>query len=288
MAKVWLSGYRLLRRISGGDAAASFRILLFHHIPREQMAAFERLLRYVLDVHGIITPQEADALLAGRVVPTQHGRVPYLLTFDDGFQSHGNVAREILDQHGVKAIFFVCPGLIDVPREHQRDTIARFIFEGHVRGTDLPDEMALMSWADLDALAASGHTIGSHTALHRRLAWLSEEDQEQELIGAAVRLEQRLDLKVNWFAYPFGDLSSVDRRSIHIIAKHHQFCCSGIRGVNSARNHPLALLREQLDPVGPFEYQQLVVEGGLDIFHRIRARRLQGLVSQAAAGTSNI
>jgi peptidoglycan/xylan/chitin deacetylase (PgdA/CDA1 family) len=288
MAKVCLSGYRLLRQVSGGYSAASFRILLFHHVPREQMAAFERLLGYVLDVHRIITPEEADALLVGRVLPNQHGRVPYLVTFDDGFQSQVNVAREILDQHGVKAIFFVCPGLIDVPREHHRDNIARFIFDGRVDSTDLPDEMGLMSWSDLDTLVASGHTIGSHTALHRRLAQLSEDEQEQEIIGAAVSLEKRLGVKINWFAYPFGDLTSVDRSSIHIIAKHHQFCCSGIRGVDSASNHPLALLREQIDPVGPFEYQQLVVEGGLDIFYRIRARRLQGLVSQATMRTSNI
>jgi peptidoglycan/xylan/chitin deacetylase (PgdA/CDA1 family) len=288
MAKVWLSGHRILRRVSGVYSAGSFRILLFHHISREQMAAFERLLRYVLDVHGIITPEQADGLLAGGVFHNQHGRVPYLLTFDDGFQSHGNVAKEILDQYGVKAIFFVCPGLIDVPREHQRDAIARFIFDGRVRGIDLPDEMAIMSWADLDALVASGHTIGSHTSLHRRLARLSKADQEQEITGAAVSLEQRLGVKVNWFAYPFGDLFSVDQRSLHTIAKHHQFCCSGIRGVNSASNHPLALLREQLDPVGPFDYQQLVVEGGLDIYYRIRARRLQGLVTQATAQASEL
>jgi peptidoglycan/xylan/chitin deacetylase (PgdA/CDA1 family) len=288
MAKICLSGYRLLRKVSGGDSAASFRILLFHHVPREQMVAFERLLRYVLDVHRTITPEEADALLSGRVLPNQHGRVPYLLTFDDGFQSQVNVAREILDQHGVKAIFFVCPGLIDIPREHHRDAIARFIYDGSALSNDLPDEMALMSWIDLDALVASGHTIGSHTTLHRRLSQLSEDEQEQEIIGAAVRLEKRLGVKVSWFAYPFGDLTSVDRRSIHIIAKHHQFCCSGIRGVDSVSNHPLALLREQLDPVGPFEYQQLVLEGGLDIYYKIRARRLQGLVNQATASTSKM
>jgi hypothetical protein len=39
----------------------------------------------------------------------------------------------------------------------------------------------------------------------------------------------------------------------------------------------MGLLREQLGMEGPFEYQQLVIEGGLDFYYGARSKLLQGL-----------
>ena len=287
VAKVCLLAHRTLRIIGKAYPESGFRVLLFHDIAPEQMAEFERLLHYLLKEHGILTTEEAEALLSGQPRHADNGRVPYLLTFDDGFLSHTRIAKDVLDPFGVKGLFFVCPGLIDASREHYRETIANCIFDGAVTSNDLPDEMALMSWSDVESLNASGHTIGSHGYTHRRLAGLSENEREQEIIGAAIRLEERLGVPPDWFAYPFGDLPSVDQRAIDTIASRYRFCCSGIRGVNSARVHPLALLREQLGLEGPFEYQQLVIEGGLDFYYGSRTKLLQDLADKAATGEKN-
>ena len=92
VAKVWLMAHRTLRRIGKAYPASGFRVVLFHHVTPQQMAAFERLLRYLLDQHRILTTAEAEAMLSGQPGHADNGRIPYLLTFDDGFLSHARVA----------------------------------------------------------------------------------------------------------------------------------------------------------------------------------------------------
>ena len=278
---LWLNAWRALRKFAGPPPPGAFRILIFHDLPKSQQAAFERLLRYVVEEHGVLTPGEAEVRLQTKERQARDERVPCLLTFDDGFQSHTNVTKEILDRYDVKAIFFVCPGLTDVPREDQREVITTHIFDGCVRSADLPDEMALMSWSDLGALIASGHTVGSHTAYHRRLSELGEGERQQEIIGSSDLLKSKLGISVRWFATPFGDVASVDAESYKIIGTRYDFCCTGIRGLNSRTTHQLGLLREHLDLSIPFKYQKLVLEGGLDFWYKIQARRLQAMINKA-------
>ena len=285
-AKVWLMARHALRSMEKESRQSKFRVLLFHHILSEQMPAFERLLRYLRNEHDIITPGEAEAILSGKPQRAPNGRVPYLLTFDDGFLSHARIAKDFLDPYGVKGIFFVCPGLIDTPRERDRETIARYIWDGAVARDDLPEDMVLMPWSDVETLNSSGHTIGAHGLTHRRLATLSEDEQKKEIVEARTRLEERLETPVKWFAYPFGNLPSIDQQSLDTVSSNYRFCCSGIRGTNSAQSRHLALLREQLTLEGPFEYHQLVLEGGLDFYHSGRAKRLQGLADQAGLQTA--
>ena len=282
-AKVWLSVWESLGYFKRVYPAGTFRVLLFHDIPRNLWTAFESLVRYVMDCHGVLTPEEAEGILDGTSPPILDTRIPCLLTFDDGFESHQNVAKEILNRYGLKAIFFVCPGLMDISRENQREAIARHIFDGHVRSTDLPDEMGLMSWSDLEALIASNHTVGSHTVYHRRLSVLGEIEREREIIGSSELLKRKLGILVRWFAHPFGDMGSMDADSCKVIGSRYDFCCTGIRGVNSTRTHPLGLLREQLDLASSFEYQKFVLEGGLDFWYTIQARRVQATIRKTTA-----
>ena len=80
------------------------RILMYHGTPRCDAAAFERQLR-LLRLAFPIVPLEQ--LTAGS------GRARVALTFDDGLRSNVDVAYPILCKLGLRATFFVCPGLID-------------------------------------------------------------------------------------------------------------------------------------------------------------------------------
>jgi peptidoglycan/xylan/chitin deacetylase (PgdA/CDA1 family) len=278
LGRGWLHAHRTAQRLRRRAIPGSFRILLLHDVPSDRLEALERLVRHVKEAHGIIDPATAGAWLAGRRLPSAGGRTPLLFSFDDGFQSQAVGAREILDRHGVKAVFFVCPGLVDMAQDRQHETIARFVFEGRVRASELSAETALASWADLEAVRNAGHAIGSHALLHRRLSGLSSAERRREIVGAADALVKRLGGAVEWFAYPFGDLASIDRESYAIIAERHALGCSGIRGLNGPGTHPLGLLREELDLGAPFPYQQLVLEGGLDLRYATRVRRLRTLL----------
>lgn len=283
LAKPLLYTRRLLNALDGSKQEKGFRILLFHSIPDHQLPVFEDLMQHIMADHEIVCPGEVESILAGQTA-AQHGRTRILVTFDDGFRSQVATAEKVLDRYAIKAIFFVCPGLMNIPVGRQDEAVAKYVFDGRLSEA-VPAETKLMSWSATESLLASGHTIGSHTALHRRLSELAPEELDAEIVGSADLLEQRLGVPIRWFAYPFGDIESVSESSYGLIRKRYSYCCSGIRGFNADDTYPLGLLRDCLDPLGPVEYQDFVLLGGLDLLYRSRARKLQDMARRAKHGS---
>lgn len=279
-AGLWLKIHRLLSKRTP-IAQGAFRILTLHHIPRAHDEGLRRLLAYLSEEHGILTPAEAESRLAGRGHGSERAKVPCLLTFDDGFASQARVAAEILDPLGVKGLFFLCPGLMDSPLKRQAEIISRHIFDGAVAPGELPPDQTLMSWDEAASLAAAGHAIGSHTLSHRRLAGLENGARVLEVLEARRVLEARLGIQIAWFSYPFGDVDSIDAPALKVVAREHRFCASGIRGLNSAGTHPLGLFREEIKLDASYDYQKLVLAGGLDFLYRRRRQRLGQMLRES-------
>lgn len=255
--------HRLIMRPAG------MRVLLFHDLPPAQMSAFTALVGRLAADGRLLAPAEAEAVLQGRAVARPGA---CLLSFDDGFASNHAAARDVLDRHGAKGLFFVCPGLIDLNPVAQRAAIAAHVFDGDRRPQDLPEDLRLMNWAEIEDLAADGHAIGNHTASHLRLTSLSPDQRAEEIGGAARALQARLG-GADWFAYTFGDIGSIDAAALREIGRHHRFCRSGVRGANDGTVHPLAVRADQVELTAPPAWQWLAVEGGLDRRY-IQARAL--------------
>jgi peptidoglycan/xylan/chitin deacetylase (PgdA/CDA1 family) len=151
------------------------------------------------------------------------------------------VAERILGPRGIKALFFVNPGLI----------------EGRSDGT-------YMGWDDLAALAQAGHVIGSHGWSHTRLAGLRGSTLEAEIARAGETIAARLGAPPEWFAYPFGDIDSIDAESLALIGHRYRICRSGVRGSNAPGVHRLAVLADHVDLDSSFAWQRLILAGGLD------------------------
>lgn len=277
---------RLVARTLGlfGERKAGFRILLFHDVPAGQTDAFRILIDYVAATHGLITPAEAAARLAGHAgtdVPAPGGRMPCLISFDDGFRSNFDIAGSVLDAAGAKALFFVCPELIELAGEAQRVGIAERIFQGRMRVGDLAAGTRLMDWDELRTLQARGHEIGCHGMGHRRLSELRGADLVREVYGAGDLLADRLGQATPWYAYAFGDIGSVDEAALRVVGERFHYCRSGIRGANGAATPRLALAADSLAPGDPIAYQKLLLEGGLDLLYHNRRQRLRTLATAA-------
>jgi peptidoglycan/xylan/chitin deacetylase (PgdA/CDA1 family) len=247
-------------------------MLVVHDVPPTRQGAFVRLLEHCRDRFGFVTPNEAVARLSGHCVAD--GRAPVLLTFDDGFSSNGIVARGVLDPLGVKALFFVCPGLIDGPPATRRAQIAAHVFRGRVTANDLPSGLDLMEWADLRDLETSGHTIGCHSLSHDCLAGLGIDALSHQVATAKQRLEAELGECSPWFAFPFGDITSIDKAALAAIGRHFPLCRSGVRGLAHADSPPLALPAESVDLTESWAWQQLTAAGVLAPLYRGARARL--------------
>lgn len=281
IAGSWLIARRLINSTKGRPPASAFRILMLHDVPGAQIRDFERLLGDLNKTRKILSPEEAELLLDGGASgqPAKDwGRLPVLISFDDGFQSNLGVAADILAGHGVKALFFVCPELVDLEGEAQAKAIAANIFRGQLDWRQLTDDQRLMTWSELGALSAMGHTIGAHGMGHRRLTDLTGEALAREISGARARIEEQLQTPADWYAFAFGSIDSINPEALATIARHYKYCRSGVRGVNSRATGRYALLADQIEADLPDSYLGVILEGGLDGRYRQPARRLSSML----------
>lgn len=269
LAGPWRAAWRAWRLVQPA-APGSFRILLLHDIPQSQRKAFARLIGDLARRGRLIDPAEAERRLEGGGGPPG-----ILLSFDDGFVSNRAVADAVLAPLGIKALFFVCPGLAELSGDAQARAISANVLRGR-----RPAPEPVMGWDDLERLRAAGHTIGSHTLDHVRLAGLSRDAQAEQVGRAAELLDSRLGGPHPWFAYTFGDVDSIDAAALAEVGRHHRWCRSGVRGTNQAGVAPLALRADGIDLGQGLAWARLAAEGGLDPLYRSRRHRLDAMANQ--------
>ena len=189
-------------RFLAGTRRTGFQVLLLHDVTVAQRPALEQLLDYIEQRYGFLTPENAAKLIDGR--PSETNNIPCLLTFDDGFISNLDVARDILGPRRLKALFFICPGLMAMSETDQRQAIADNIFQGRVDGDDLREDQTLMTWEDIDELHSMGHSIGSHGMTHKRLSDLTGDALMTEILDAGEAIKKKIGEPCPWYAYAFG------------------------------------------------------------------------------------
>lgn len=144
--------------------------------------------------HGISSAQHPLSAMPAEDIPyaleeqvfSRHlqciGSAPVLLTFDDGDAGWYYSALPLLEKAGLRALFFVTPGLV---------------------GTS-----GYCSWEQLRALVEAGHQIGTHGLTHRFLPDLDEPDCLQELTASKQEIEKRLGISVDSVSFPGGRYGS--------------------------------------------------------------------------------
>ena len=267
----------LLRAVAG---TPRLKALVYHDVPTDRLAALRAQVALLARHYDLVAPDDFMAMLRAERSPE---RTSVLLTFDDGYASQATAAREVLEPLGIRALFFVTTGFVDAegPTEQAaflRDHLLRDVPSPEV----LPGHLKPMSWGDVAALSAAGHAIGAHSAGHRRLSQVrSQEELSAETIGSGDALAERLGHPVDYFAYPFGTIGSIDLRAMDLIKQRYAACFSAVRGSNASGTSPYAILRDPVsldDSIGSVRF---VVEDGLGIFYRSKARRLAHLAGMS-------
>lgn len=109
---------------------------------------------------------------------------PIIISFDDGWSNQYRYAFPILKKYQYPATFFVFTNAID--------------------------KKGFFTWDQLHELMNAGMTIGSHSLSHPFLTKIkSEAVLWDEIYGSKQILEQKLGIKVNDFAYPFGQFNAL-------------------------------------------------------------------------------
>jgi len=205
------------------------QILFLHHVMADEERPFRALIERLLRRHTFLPYSDA----ATRVISGDIDR-PYIsITFDDGLRSQLRAA-EILREYGISACFFVSEGMLE---GHSDAEVAEFC----ARELGLPP-LELLTWSDVEQLAAVGHEIGNHGRLHRVLSSLSSSELADEIAGALESLRRRLG-KVDHFAWPRGWADAFSAAAAEeVFRAGHSSCASAIRGC-----HVPGPMRDQRD-----------------------------------------
>lgn len=265
---------RLVRR----PAAASLLVLNYHrlhasadHGPTRfddcvfdtDVATFRREMQWLRAATVVLDEDEMLRLGEGGELP--RGTMYSAVTFDDGYIDCYDLARPVLDELGIRGMFFVPFDMLETRRLGWWDLVAYLLksttrssvevngqrydvkgdFAGSLQrllnvfklepaeqtqalvarladacGVALPsrDEQSaeLMDWAQVRAMRAAGHGIGSHTLSHRVLATLSPEEQEHEIRESKRSVETVLGREVLSFAYPVGGPQHINDHSVRL------------------------------------------------------------------------
>ena len=142
---------------------------------------FEAQIKKILTHSRVISIEEAISVLAGK----QLSGPAIVLTIDDGYADVLNVAS-IIAKYQIPVTLFV----LSDPRNANR--------------SELDHNGRLLSWQELRHLSSLGWTIGCHSATHADFSNLSKKEIKKEIIYAKKMIEEKLETKVKYFAYPKG------------------------------------------------------------------------------------
>ena len=97
---------------------------------------------------------------------------------------------------------------------------------------------------------------------------------EDEIISSADRLENRLGVPVEHFAYTFGDLASFSSQALSIAKHRFRYVFSGLRGNNPVGTSSFAIRRDSLKPSDPNSLMGALLVGGADFMYRSSLNKL--------------
>lgn len=170
--------------IPAGDVTCP--VLLYHHTTTGMEdsrynidpAVFDQQMKWLYDngYQTITISQLVDLIYNGGQVPQR----PVVITFDDGNADNYNNAYPILKKYNFVATFY--------------------IVQNYINGQDM------ITTDQLKELIQNGWEIGSHSKTHSHLP-TDGVDLAQEIRMSKLDLEDLLGVKVNSFAYPFGEIN---------------------------------------------------------------------------------
>lgn len=240
-----------------GEATDRLPVLMYH---RAAPAGAERMRRWR------VTPRELDAQMewlrrrgyqsielsewrdAGTARRPLWGR-PVVITFDDGYADFLDWAWPIVRRHGFSATLFVVTDRVGGTNA----------WDAAASGEEVP----LLDWPHLRALAEDGVVLGSHTASHPRLADIAPVDAVRELARSRVEIARRTGATVDAVAYPYGSHDPAVRRLTAAAGYTYGFTCEVRRA-------------EWGDPL--LTLPRIEVEGGWDLERFSRA--VEGAVAE--------
>ena len=197
------------------------RVLFLHHTPAEEAQRFREQLAFLRHHFNVIDFEMFKRVCAGTAALPDE-RPAAMLTFDDGIASNYEVAAPLLEEAGMRGVFFVVPHF-----SMRTGDAARAFYLERIRNR--APGLTAMTPAQIRELAERGHTIGNHTLTHARLSISPAAEYEAEILQSAEIIESWIDRPVEAFSWPLL-WNAITPAAYELIVGRHPYCftpCSG-------------------------------------------------------------
>ena len=173
---------------------------------------FTEHVRWLQKHFDLISLSEAQR----RIRSGENKRASVSITFDDGYAENSSTALPMLVRQQIPVTYFVSAENILEGKPFPHDVRA---------GVPLPPN----TLSQLRALVGAGVEIGAHSRTHADLGAVRQHDiLVDEMITARDELEDAINTKLRYFAFPYGQVQNMSREAI-AVAK-----MAGYEGVCSA------------------------------------------------------
>ena len=247
------------------DKKTPLRVLIFHDL--KDLQRFSELIDHLSKSWQFITPNQFFEFIDSN---QEISKPSLLITFDDGFKDNLHTIP-ILHKFSISAIFFVCPGLIELQKTSLIFPIlANNLYKINSKNQDL----ILLDWDDLRILQNNGLSIGNHSSFHFQLNNLSSESLKMDINFSKSLLEKNLkfDKAFHSIAFPFGGINHINKTSLKYLSKEFKYIFSGLRGNNL--NNSKFIFRDSISLKESFNITNSILKGNLDILYQIKLIKL--------------
>ena len=175
-------------------------------------ANFKQHILYLKNNFDLVSLPEVQT----RLRKGESDRISVAITFDDGYASNFDHAIPWMLENNIPFTYFVSTAYSLTQSPFPHDQKLGFSFQPNTP-------------AQIRQLAESGVILGGHTRSHADIGKLTNSEQiEEEIIGGIRELEDISGIRIDYFAFPYGDIRNISQASINCLRRN------GIQGICSA------------------------------------------------------
>ena len=137
----------------------------------------------------------------------QNDKNKFIITFDDGYEDVLINALPILKKFNFKAICFFVTDYLNLHNkwdQHKSDFVL----------------LKTMNKIQVDEWLKNGMEIGSHTASHKNLIKINEDEKISEISRSKSFFKEKFNIDVKFFSYPYG---SYNNETVKIVKNYYKF-----------------------------------------------------------------
>lgn len=170
-------------------------------------------------------------------------------TFDDGWRDCYTQIAPQLEKYGVNAMFFINPNFADAADNGDSEYIENFT----INTTKSPGKHP-MTWSQIKELQKRGFLFGAHTLDHYCINDDNIVELEHQIGDCRKVMEEKLGVKCEYFAFPYGRLDHANPQSIEIACNHYKYVFSQSDHQHYFSYNGRVINRRHFEPFWPINY----------------------------------